>query len=728
MDLQNTLRDDKSPGLDDESLVSNLEQVIESIPQPLLIIKEGRFIHCNTAALRFFGFSQRDHLVGRSLSSLSPRQQPDGKLSEDLISSGIRNAIEGIPWSGEWVWTRSDGTLLFSDFTLTRLRKTDTLLLASITDLSEKQKLLDEIDQLKLEINNKITWYEAMVDSIKHPVIVTDMNRLITFGNKAIENLLRVKRKDIIGRPCSEGAVGICTYENSGTNQLPAGFFGKDSALSGGKFTIDTVPLIDSTGSMVGFVYEVMEETAMARLTEYLNHEISHLARNLSKLADGDLNLDYQISEPDEYTREAASLFQQINSDLKKATDAINMMMEDVMTLSESAVNGVLETRADVSRHKGDYTLVIQGINETLDAIFGPVEEAIRVCNVYSRGNFSETFNPVIMVSGEFLQFRDSLNTIGSAISKMIGNLKDQMQSLDHHANNAATGVEDVSRGAKEIAARAEETSANAEKAENGIDQVLQGMSDLTTVVSDISANADIVARLSEDANAQAKEGTKFAGSAENGMKSITDSSSEVERIITEIREEMNKIRKIVNIITDLANQTNLLALNAAIEAARAGDAGRGFAVVAAEVKSLAQESRISAESIADMIQGLERKSDNAALAIEASGKAVQEGNRSLSDTLAVFHELTGSVDMINEKMLIIARSTQQQAATFQEITASAQEMSTLVKKTADDATQSSATSIEALAIVDQITAVIGLINEAVAAMDKEIEEFIIQK
>ena len=109
-------------------------------------------------------------------------------------------------------------------------------------------------------------------------------------------------------------------------------------------------------------------------------------------------------------------------------------------------------------------------------------------------------------------------------------------------------------------------------------------------------------------------------------MESITKSSSEVEHIIGAIRSEMDQIRKIVNIITDLANQTNLLALNAAIEAARAGDAGRGFAVVASEVKALAQESRISAESIADMIMGLERKSDDAAQAIEAAGKAVVKG------------------------------------------------------------------------------------------------------
>jgi len=128
------------------------------------------------------------------------------------------------------------------------------------------------------------------------------------------------------------------------------------------------------------------------------------------------------------------------------------------------------------------------------------------------------------------------------------------------------------------------------------------------------------------------------------------------------------------------------------------------------------------------MIMGLERKSDSAAHAIEAAGKAVIEGNSALSDTLNVFTELTKAVDDINQKMLTIAQATEQQAASFEEITASANEMSTLVKRTADDATHSSATSEEALAVVSQINGIINLINEAVSNMRNEMEVFTLRK
>ena len=61
-------------------------------------------------------------------------------------------------------------------------------------------------------------------------------------------------------------------------------------------------------------------------------------------------------------------------------------------------------------------------------------------------------------------------------------------------------------------------------------------------------------------------------------------------------------------------------------------------------------------------------------------------------------------MDDINQKMLSVAKATEQQAASFEEITASVNEMSTLVKRTADDATQSSATSEKLLQLCPRLS------------------------
>ncbi|HWQ66289.1 MAG TPA: methyl-accepting chemotaxis protein [Methanospirillum sp.] len=728
MDAENSTRNASTFGSDSGEQSKIQEQILDTISLPLLLISGGRIIYGNAAASSFLKISCRD-LRSMSLLELSPRLQTDGRHSEYAGEEGVRIALEGRPWSAPWIFKGPDGSILEAEITLTRIETQGKhLILASITDNSATKRQSQEIEKIRSEAQRRSDWYETILDAIKYPITVTDINRRWTFVNKAVEDMLKASRKDLLGHSCSEWGAGICNTADCGINRLNTGFQTTQFEQSGGHFTVDCAYLTDPSGRRIGHVEVVTDVTGMIRLIQYLKTEVDHLAKNLQKLAEGDLNLDYRVAEPDEYTREASRQFKSINTNLNKAVDAINLMMEDVMMLSESAISGVLGARADINRHKGDYTLVIQGINETLDAILRPLQEGIRVCDEYSKSNFSASFNYEIPVLGDFLKFRDSLNIIGDEISGVILNLKKEISSLSKYAENAITGVDDVSKGAREIAANAEETSQNAEKSEEGINQVLRAMSDLTTVVSDISSDADVVARLSEQANEQALQGTEHAGSADKGMKSITASSSEVERIITEIRKEMTQIRKIVNIITDLANQTNLLALNAAIEAARAGDAGRGFAVVAAEVKSLAQESRRSAESITDMIMGLERKSDAAASAIEAAGTAVKEGNRALSDTLTIFTELTGSVGKINSNMVNIAKATEHQAASFEEITASAHEMSSLVKKTADDATHSSATAEEAMALVAQITGIIDLINKAVDTMENEMNTFEVRK
>jgi len=463
--------------------------------------------------------------------------------------------------------------------------------------------------------------------------------------------------------------------------------------------------------------------------------------------------------------------FNEIKNNLNQCIDAVNLLVSDVNMLAKAAIEGRLNTRADASRHGGDFRKIVEGVNNTLDSVIKPVNEAMRVshelagCNFkvrvnenlhvegdfikfkealnlignqmdtavseisrvadeYSKGNFEAQINKKLNVQGDLVQLKDSLDKIGSEVSKSLMYVLIQIKDLKAHSDNASIGVEDVSKGAELISRNAENVSSNAGKSEEGITQVLKTMEDLTVTIGEVSQNAESVAKLTVEAAKLAENGAKFAGNAEKGMTSITTTSTEVDLIIKEIKTQMDQIGKIVGLITDLSNQTNLLALNAAIEAARAGDAGRGFAVVASEVKSLATESRASAENIAQMIGGLQKKSQAAADAMTSAGSAVIQGNQALSDTLRVFTELITSVQQINQNMEHVASATEEQAASFEEITASVNEMSKLVKDTAKDAVHSSATSEEALAVVDQITNVITSINKVVFDVSKEMDKF----
>jgi methyl-accepting chemotaxis protein len=77
-------------------------------------------------------------------------------------------------------------------------------------------------------------------------------------------------------------------------------------------------------------------------------------------------------------------------TDITQQKSALATMQTDASMLVTAAVEGKLSTRADVSKHSGDYRKVIEGVNEMLDAILIPIGEGNRVLAQISNGKIDE--------------------------------------------------------------------------------------------------------------------------------------------------------------------------------------------------------------------------------------------------------------------------------------------------------------------------------------------------
>jgi methyl-accepting chemotaxis protein len=453
----------------------------------------------------------------------------------------------------------------------------------------------------------------------------------------------------------------------------------------------------------------------MATVMDQFSDDLqNNVVGTMKKIADGDLSVDVQAKDAQD----------EISPALKLTTDSLRALVAEATMLSKAAVEGRLATRGNADKFKGGYRDIVSGVNQTLDSVVGPVNEAMRVSNEYASGNFTSRVDEKLAVQGDFVKFKQALNNIGIEVSKALATINQQVGDLAASAEEANASVEEVSAGSAQVAKNATGVSVNAEKATQGVEQVQKAMEDLSHTIQDVATKSEVVAKLVQDTTDFSKDGMELAQKTEKGMQGITKSSNDVNQIIGEIKDQMDKISEIVNLITDLANQTNLLALNAAIEAARAGDAGRGFAVVATEVKSLAVESRASAERIAEMINSLQKQTLDAVDAVTAANAGVKEGSEALVETLSSFNKIVTSIDKISQNVSEVAAAAEEQAASVQEVTASVNEVGGLMQNTTREATDAAAASEESSAAIDQITKVVANVNSIVDKVTKEVSRF----
>ena len=123
--------------------------------------------------------------------------------------------------------------------------------------------------------------------------------------------------------------------------------------------------------------------------------------------------------------------------------------------------------------------------------------------------------------------------------------------------------------------------------------------------------------------------------------RTANEGGVELSNVIKGIGESGKDIGKIVRIIEEIADQTNLLALNAAIEAARAGEVGRGFAVVAEEVRRLAERSVSSTREIAQVVEGVQKGTDQAVALTQGVLQQIVDSVTRTSDLVTEVHAAT---------------------------------------------------------------------------------------
>lgn len=368
-----------------------------------------------------------------------------------------------------------------------------------------------------------------------------------------------------------------------------------------------------------------------------------YVVRGMQEISKGNINIETpMMDERDE-----------IGPAIKMMVVNIGNLVQEMNALTKSALEGKLDIRGNEEAFTGSYREIVAGVNKTLDAVMGPINEASAVLEKVAGKDMTARVKGDYR--GDHAKIKESLNLA--------------VQNLDKALQQVAIGAEQVASASVQVS--------------TGGQQLSQGASEQASSLEEISSNLQEMSSMTKQNALNAREAKGVAdyarGSADKGVESMTRMSGAISKIKT----SSDATAKIVKTIDEIAFQTNLLALNAAVEAARAGDAGKGFAVVAEEVRNLAMRSAEAAKNTANLIEEAVKNSENG-VAINAEvlknfediTEKINKVSQVVAEIAAASEQQDQGIGQINKAVEQLNQVTQQNAANAEESASAAEEMS----------------------------------------------------
>lgn len=320
---------------------------------------------------------------------------------------------------------------------------------------------------------------------------------------------------------------------------------------------------------------------------------------------------------------------------------------QEISVVVAACAQGDFSQQLETANKKGVFADICEGVNQVCEVANHGLGEIQISLEELSRGNLTHRMDGEFL--GVFDEIRNTVNTTAESLAKSIS-------QIDQSSTLIGASTTEVAEAAGSLATRTEQAAATLEQTAAAI-QVLSG---LVSSTASLSATANTEAASIQE---MAENGDEIVASTVEAMHAIRSSTTAIGKTIT--------------LIDDITFQTNLLALNAGVEAARAGEAGRGFAVVASEVRDLAARSSDAAREISTLIATSEEQVNRGVSMVDQTGaalKSISAGVTGIASQIAEIsnsaEEQSNSIDEINLAAKQLDQTTQQNAAMFEETTA----------------------------------------------------------
>lgn len=289
------------------------------------------------------------------------------------------------------------------------------------------------------------------------------------------------------------------------------------------------------------------------------------------------------------------------------------------------------------------------------------------------------------------------------SISLLIAFSKENQAELEEAAAHREEVAAKVSGIVEQIDAEFHEVLTELEEINESMDAARMSMDEIANssenTAEAVNLQADMTGQIqdrlentNETANSAKEITEKMKGIIVNGKQLADDlkeqsvlvdqNTAKISETVELLVKNVQQVSSITASILNISSQTNLLALNASIEAARAGEAGRGFAVVADQIRTLAEETKVSTEQITAIINELTAVTNETQEGLQQSVESinvqrqkVEEVNTSFTEVEAGMMELEAGVESMSHEIGEVLSANKEIVESISTLSAASQEV-----------------------------------------------------
>ncbi|MFS2067839.1 methyl-accepting chemotaxis protein [Pseudomonas sp. CT11-2] len=377
-----------------------------------------------------------------------------------------------------------------------------------------------------------------------------------------------------------------------------------------------------------------------------------------------------------------------INTRIKDGTDQMGEQLNKLIAINKAGATAADAEAKEQFAFATNGIIVVSAVAALMTvllawlltrSIITPLNRAVLAAETIASGNLSK----VIEVDGN-----DEPARLLGALATMQTNLRKTIEQI-------AGSATQLGAAAEELSTVTQEASRGLQQQNNEIEQAATAVNEMTAAVEEVARNAVSTSEASNQSTQAAREGRDRVVETVDAIQTMTHDVQNTALMIEGLATQGRDIGKVLDVIRAIAEQTNLLALNAAIEAARAGEAGRGFAVVADEVRALAHRTAQSTQEIEKMVAGIQNGTGEAVSSMQQSNQRTQSTLEMARAAGVALEQITSSIQLINERNLVIASASEEQAQVSREVDRNLVNIRDLATQSAAGANQTSAATHE---------------------------------